>query len=148
MYVNVVITLVIRNEYHKYRNDANKQERDSSSNRRCERPRATVIRDLLATRWTTKSVIVCSEDSDEQDGPLSLSSYAVKTATKEKKNVLLLSTLAPMLATTKDDNRNKLALYKLYDFTKGGTDIVDQRMVFQTWKPKSRKWPIVVFSYD
>ena len=45
-----------------------------------------------------------------------------------------------MLASTKDDNRNKLALYKLYDFTKGGTDIVDQRMGFHTW-------PIVVFSY-
>ena len=72
----------------------------------------------------------------QQGGPLCLSSYAVKTATK--KNVLLLSTLAPMLASTKDDNRNKLALYKLYDFTKGGTDIVDQRMGFHTCKPKSR----------
>jgi hypothetical protein len=82
----------------------------------------------------------------QQDGPLSLYSYAVKTATT-KKNVLLLSTLVPMLGTTKDDKRNKLAQYKLYDFTKGGTDIVDQRMGFHTCKPKSRRWPVVVFSY-
>ena len=34
----------------------------------------------------------------QQDGPLSLSPYAVKTATM-KKNVLLLSTLARMLAS-------------------------------------------------
>ena len=39
------------------------------------------------------------------------------------------------------------ALYKLYDFTKGGTDIVDQRMSFYSCKPKSRKWTIVAFSY-
>ena len=35
----------------------------------------------------------------------------------------------------------------MYDFTKGGTDIIDQRMGFYTCKPKSRKWAISVFSY-
>ena len=35
----------------------------------------------------------------------------------------------------------------MYDFTKGGTDIIDQRMGFYTCKPKSRKWTITVFSY-
>ena len=74
----------------------------------------------------------------QQDGPLILSTYVVKTATV-KKNVLLLSTLRPILGTTMDDNRDKLAQYKLYDFTKGGTDIVDQRMGFHTSKPKSRR---------
>ena len=82
----------------------------------------------------------------QQDGPLILSSYAVKTGTV-KKNVLLLLTLQPILGTTMDDNRDKLAQYKLYDFTKGGTDIFDQRMGFHTSKPRSRRWPIVVFSY-
>ncbi|XP_057296254.1 piggyBac transposable element-derived protein 1-like [Hydractinia symbiolongicarpus] len=82
----------------------------------------------------------------QKDGPLSLSSYVVKTS-NGKKNVLMLSTLEPILGTTKDDNCHKLGLYKLYDFTKGGTDIVDQRMGFHTTKTKSRKWTFVMFSY-
>jgi hypothetical protein len=68
----------------------------------------------------------------QKDGPLSLL-YVVETTTG-KNNVLMLSTLKHMLGTTKDDSRKKLALYKLHDFTKGGTDIVDQRMAFHTSK--------------
>ena len=34
-----------------------------------------------------------------------------------------------------------------YDFTKGGTDIVDQIMGKHTVKPKSSKWTIAAFSY-
>jgi hypothetical protein len=83
----------------------------------------------------------------QKDGPLSLSSYVVKTASSGKKNVLILSTLDPILGTTKDDKCHKLGLYKLYDFTKGGTDIVDQRMGFHTTKTKSRKWTSVMFCY-
>ena len=82
----------------------------------------------------------------QKDGPLSLSSYVVETTTG-KKNVLMLSTLKQILGTTKDDSRNKLALYKLYDFTKGGTDIVDQRMAFHTSKTKSRRWTMVALAY-
>jgi hypothetical protein len=82
----------------------------------------------------------------QSDGPLSMSSYVVQTASG-KKNVVVLSTLNQILGTTKDDNRKKLALYKLYDFTKGGTDIVDQRMAFHTCKTKSRKWTTIAFAY-
>ena len=46
-----------------------------------------------------------------------------------------------------DDDENKAAFDKFYDFTKGGTDIVDQRMGFYTWKFKSQKWSMVAFSY-
>ena len=46
-----------------------------------------------------------------------------------------------------DDDRNKAGLYKLHDFTKGGTNIVDQRMGFYICKFKSRKWSMVAFSY-
>lgn len=45
------------------------------------------------------------------------------------------------------DLKSKPALYKLYDFTKGGTDIVDQKMMYYSCKAKSRKWTIVAFSY-
>ena len=82
----------------------------------------------------------------QKDGPLSLSSYVVKSSTG-KKNVFTLSTLEPILGTTKDDNCHKLGLYEPYDFTKGGTDIVDQRMGFHTTKTKSRKWTLVMFAY-
>ena len=75
-----------------------------------------------------------------------ISSYVVKSS-KGKKNVLLLSTLGPILGVNKDDEKQKPALYKLYDFTKGGTDIVDQKMGTYAVKSKSRKWTMVGFSY-
>ena len=34
----------------------------------------------------------------------------------------------------------------MYDFTKGGTDIIHQRMAFYTCKPKSRTWTTTVLS--
>ena len=81
----------------------------------------------------------------EEEGVRNISSYVVKSS--GKKNVLLLSTLDPILGVTKDDEKQKPALYKLYDFTKGGTDIVDQKMGTYTVKSKSRKWTMVAFSY-
>ena len=59
----------------------------------------------------------------------------------------MLSTATPILGKTKDDTRQKTGLYKLYDFTRGGTDIVDQRIGFHTVKTKSRKWTMVVLAY-
>ena len=52
-----------------------------------------------------------------------------------------------LLATTKDDNKSKPAIYKLYDFSKGGTDIIDQRMGFYSCKSKSKRWTMNAFSY-
>jgi len=69
-----------------------------------------------------------------------LCSYVVDTATKKKKNVLLLTITKPLLGLIMDDGKEKLAIYKLYDFTKGGTDIVDQCIGFYTTiKAKSRR---------
>ena len=36
---------------------------------------------------------------------------------------------------------------KLYDYTKSGTVIIDQRMEFYSCKPKSPKWTITALSY-
>ena len=83
----------------------------------------------------------------DKEHDLVLESYVVISSTKEKRNVILLSTHKPILGTTIDDDKNKAALYMLYDFTKGGTDIVDQRMGFYTCRFKSHKWSIVTFSY-
>ena len=59
----------------------------------------------------------------------------------------MLSTLELIMDTTKDDNCYKLGSYKLHNFTKGGTDIVDQRMRFHTIKTKSIKWTLVMFAH-
>lgn len=77
---------------------------------------------------------------------ISLHSYVVHTKSTGKRNVLLLCTVPPIVGVTKDDKR-KPAVYKLYDMTKGGTDIVDQRMGSFTSKSKSRKWTVNVLSY-
>ena len=79
------------------------------------------------------------------DGLCNISSYVPSTS-KGKKNVMVVSTLQPLLGVTKDD-KTKPAIIKLYDFTKGGTDIVDQKMGAYTTKSKSRKWTKVVFFY-
>ena len=63
------------------------------------------------------------------------------------KNMLVLSTVQPLLAVTKDDGKRKPSIIKLYDFTKIGTDIVDQRNAKITTKAKSSRWVKVAFSY-
>ena len=90
--------------------------------------------------------ILSSEIYWEENGKYNLSSYVVKTS-KGKKVVLMLATVDPLLGITVDDGKKKPALYKFYDFTKGGTDIVDQKMGSYTVKPKSRRWVMVAFSY-
>ena len=91
--------------------------------------------------------IMSSELFWNEDLDLVLSSYVVSSSTPKNKNVLMLSTLRPILGTTSDDVKNKPALYKLYDFTKGDTDIVDQRMGFYTCKFKARRWSMFAFAY-
>ena len=73
--------------------------------------------------------VTCHVDSS---GNLYLTSYAVRTKSKGKKNVLVLSTMRPLPGATRDDGYHKRAIIKLYDFTKGGTDIVDQLNDYHT----------------
>ena len=91
--------------------------------------------------------ILSTEFYWNEDLDFVLGFYVVSSSTKKKKNVMMLSTLRPILGTTIDDGKNKPALYKLYDFTKGGTDIVDQRFGFYTCKFKSRRWSMTAFAY-
>ena len=51
------------------------------------------------------------------------------------------------MGVTKDDEKKEPTLYKLYDFTNGGTGECDQKVESYSVKPKSRKWTIGVFSY-
>ena len=52
----------------------------------------------------------------------------------------------PIMGVTKDAKK-KPAIFRLYDVTKGGTDVVDQRMGSYTTKPKSRKWTVAALCY-
>ena len=54
------------------------------------------------------------------DVRMTLHSDVAKTKSTGLRNVLLLSTLEPIIAVTKDDVKQKLQVYKMYDFTKGG----------------------------
>ena len=83
----------------------------------------------------------------EKDGIINITSYVVNTKSSGKRNILVLSTMPPIMGITKDDEKKKPAIIKLYDFTKGGTDIVDQKMSSYSVKPKSSKWTICSFSY-
>ena len=76
-----------------------------------------------------------------------LISYVVNTKSKGKKNVLALTTMRPLLGVTKDDDKVKPAILKLYDCTKGGTDIVDQRIGSYTVESKSKRWSVAAFAY-
>ena len=69
---------------------------------------------------------------------MNLSSFVVNTKRLGKRNDLILSTVNPILEIAKDV-KPKPEIYKLYDYTKGGTDIVDQ--------PKSKRWTVVAFLY-
>ena len=51
----------------------------------------------------------------------------VITKSSGNRNVLFLSTVPPLFATKKDDNKSKPASYKLYDFSKGRADITVQK---------------------
>ena len=84
---------------------------------------------------------------EAENGDLCLMSYIVKSKSKGKKNVLMLRTLRPLNGKTKNDRKQKPALLKLYDFTKGGTDIVDQLIDYYTTRAASRRWDIIAFYY-
>ena len=47
----------------------------------------------------------------------------------------------------KGDKKEKLAIYKFYDFAKGGTDIVGQMNDYYTNRAKALRWDTLVFYY-
>ena len=83
---------------------------------------------------------------ESKKGRLVLHSHVVKTKSTGLRYVLLLSTAHPTLGVSKNPKK-KPAIYKLYDYTKGGTDIIDQRMGTYSCHTKSRRWTMAAFSY-
>ena len=72
---------------------------------------------------------------EKENHKIVLNSWTVKSKKFDGlKNVLMLSimssTMPSIMVVTKDDGEKKSAIYKTYDYTKGRTDIADQRMRF------------------
>ena len=84
---------------------------------------------------------------EKENGNLALCSYTVKSKSKGKRNVLVMSTMRPLMGITQDDGKAKPAIIKFYDFTKGGTDIMDQRMAKYSTKSYTKRWTMVNFFY-
>lgn len=59
----------------------------------------------------------------------------------------MLSTMPALIGVTKDDGKKKPAIMKFYDFSKGGTDIVNQRISHYSVQSASRRWTMAAFSY-
>ena len=83
----------------------------------------------------------------EPEMNITLCTYTVKTKSKGKKNVPILTTRRPLLGQTMDDEKKKPAIYKHYDFTKGGTDIMDQKIGKYSTKCTTQRWPLVSFFF-
>ena len=62
------------------------------------------------------------------EGDLSLCMHTTKSKSKGKKNVLVLSTMRPLMGITRNDGKQKPAIIKFYDFTKEETDVMDQKI--------------------
>ena len=84
---------------------------------------------------------------EKEKGAMAMTSYVINTKSSGKRNVLVLATANPILGVTKDDRKSRPAIIKFYDYTKGGTDIMDQKMGKYLVKPKSSKWTVCAFSY-
>ena len=76
---------------------------------------------------TSKEEFAYEVLTNVQDSQIKLHSYIVKTKSTRMRNVLMMSLLEHLMAVTKDDEKRKPQIYKIYDFTKGGTDITDQK---------------------
>ena len=87
----------------------------------------------------------CNFEKEKRN--LFLGSYSVKSKFKGKKNILFLSSIRPMRKKTRDDQKEKPAIQKFYDFTKDVPDTVDQINDFYIKRAKTHKWTVLAFYY-
>ena len=55
--------------------------------------------------------------------------------------------MRPLPGATRDDGYHKPAIIKLYDFTKGGNDIVEQLNNYHTCRYRTFRWDVVALLY-
>ena len=95
---------------------------------------------------TQNREIFCATCHFEKEKNICLTLTPSKQSQKERK-ILLLSTSRPLHSKTIDAGKEKPQIIKFYDFTKGGTDIVEQLNDYYTTRPKSCRWVMVALSY-
>ena len=96
-------------------------EKDITSVGTLKKGRIGILDELFNTRNREIYSATCHFKKD-----ITLTSYTVKKKSKGKKNVVVLSTTRLLHRKTIDDGKEKPQIIRFYDFTKGGTDIVDQ----------------------
>ena len=115
----------------------------------------TSIGTLVAHRRGLPKQFIKTTESEEfsqkvlwcKDEPcMSLHSYVVKTISTGKWNVLCFQLWNHFCSNLWWWKKNP-QIYKFYDFTKGGTDIIDQQAQYYNCKVKSNRWKIAAFSY-
>lgn len=84
---------------------------------------------------------------EKGDGNISVTSYIVNTKYAGKRNILVLSTMSPIVVVIKYNDKKKLSIIKLYEFIKSDTNIVGKRMSAYSAKSKSSKSTTCSFSY-
>jgi hypothetical protein len=81
----------------------------------------------------------------DMDSNINIHSEIVKKKSGQIHNVLVISTMYPILGLTKDNQ--KPAIVNLYNVTMGGTDIVDLLMTHKTVRWKSNRWNMSSFAF-
>ena len=71
----------------------------------------------------------------------------LSSVAKKKKNIIALATVESLLGVAIDEKKQKPTIIKLYNFTKGATDIINQKIWFYNVKTKSRWWTILSLVY-
>lgn len=66
---------------------------------------------------------------------------------RKKRNILVLSVMQPLDGVSRDDGYREPAIIKFYDFTKGGTDVVDQLNDCHTYQSQVFTWDAVALLY-
>ena len=82
---------------------------------------------------------------DEINPKTRLQSF-VSTTKSSGKNVLRLNFIKSFIGKTMDGKHEKPTILKLYDFSKDGTDIVDQKTSYYSFNTKTARWPVIVFT--
>ena len=110
-----------------------------------QKGRSGIPSDLFDTQNREIFSTTCHFEKEKKN--ICLTSYTVKTKSKGKKNVVVLSTSRPLHDKTIDDDKEKPQIIQFYDFTKGGMDIVDQLNDYYTTRSKSCHWVMVALLY-
>ena len=113
--------------------------------RTLQKERSGIPSDLFDTQNREIFSATCYFEKEKKN--ICLTFYTVKTKSKGKKNVVVLSTSRPLHGKTIDDGKGQPQIIKFYDLTKSRTGIVDQLNDYCTTKSKSCRWVMVALSY-